>query len=184
MSERTCNKCGATKPASDFYTMQKSECKECTKNRVRENRAANIDYFREYDRQRANLPHRVEAKKDYAKTERGKAALNRAKRAYEVRNPEKKKEYAKTERGKSASNRAKLTYIYRNPEKKKAGVIVNNAIRDGRLFKKPCSICGASKSQAHHDDYSRPLDVRWLCPACHSAHHKEERQKQRSQETA
>ena len=39
---------------------------------------------------------------------------------------------------------------------------LNHAIRDGLLTRKDCEVCGR-KGQAHHDDYSRPLDVRWLC---------------------
>lgn len=57
-----------------------------------------------------------------------------------------------------------------NPQKYKANTAVGNAIRDGRLAKLPCEKCGDTKDvQAHHDDYSRPLDVRWLC----FKHHKE-----------
>jgi ribosomal protein S27AE len=36
---------------------------------------------------------------------------------------------------------------------------------------KVCSKCGA-KAQAHHDDYKKPLDVRWLCPKHHGEHHR------------
>lgn len=32
-------------------------------------------------------------------------------------------------------------------------------------------VCGSRNAQAHHDDYSRPLDVTWLCPSCHAAEH-------------
>jgi hypothetical protein len=45
-----------------------------------------------------------------------------------------------------------------------------NAIRDGRLIRKPCEKCG-KKAQAHHDDYSKPLDVRWLCFKHHREFH-------------
>lgn len=51
----------------------------------------------------------------------------------------------------------------RNPDKYLARTAVGNAIRDGRLLKEPCEICGDKDSQAHHEDYSKPLDVRWLC---------------------
>lgn len=41
----------------------------------------------------------------------------------------------------------------------------------GALVPLPCAVCGAKKVQAHHHDYSRPLDVEWLCFACHQAAH-------------
>ena len=40
----------------------------------------------------------------------------------------------------------------------------------------PCEVCGIPESHAHHDDYSRPLDVRWLCEKHHKQLHKERRQ--------
>lgn len=49
---------------------------------------------------------------------------------------------------------------------------VARAIRAGRLAPQPCKVCGAQKSVAHHDDYNKPLEVRWLCQPCHKAHHK------------
>lgn len=57
----------------------------------------------------------------------------------------------------------------RSPEKCAARQAVGNAIRDGRFAKLPCEVCGSVDSQAHHEDYSRPLDVRWLC----FKHHRE-----------
>jgi len=45
------------------------------------------------------------------------------------------------------------------------------AIARGKLTRQPCEACGATPVEAHHDDYSRPLDVRWLCTPCHRAHH-------------
>ena len=57
----------------------------------------------------------------------------------------------------------------KHPEKYHARTAVGNAIRDGRLIKQPCRICGNPKSQAHHHDYSKPLDVDWLC----FKHHRE-----------
>jgi hypothetical protein len=64
--------------------------------------------------------------------------------------------------------RALVRYNKNHPERKAATVAVNNAVRDGRLTKQPCEVCGNPKAEAHHDDYSKPLDVRWLC----NPHHK------------
>ena len=43
--------------------------------------------------------------------------------------------------------------------------------RRGRLKQKPCESCGSVDSQMHHEDYDRPLKVRWLCVSCHAARH-------------
>lgn len=43
------------------------------------------------------------------------------------------------------------------------------AIRKGRLPRQPCEVCGSGQVDAHHDDYSKPFEVRWLC----RTHHKE-----------
>lgn len=45
--------------------------------------------------------------------------------------------------------------------------------RRGKLVPKPCEVCGETDVQMHHDDYRRPLDVRWLCAKHHRAHHRE-----------
>jgi len=60
-----------------------------------------------------------------------------------------------------------------NPAAYRAQTAVNNAVRDGRLKKGPCEICGDSEGHGHHADYSRPLDVTWLCPKHHHRHHQE-----------
>lgn len=51
---------------------------------------------------------------------------------------------------------------------------VENALVAGRLTKQPCERCGTEdKVHAHHDDYSKPLEVRWLCPPHHKERHRE-----------
>jgi hypothetical protein len=51
-----------------------------------------------------------------------------------------------------------------------------HAIRKGVLKKMPCEVCKTEIDvQAHHDDYTKPLDVRWLCRKHHAEHHKNER---------
>lgn len=61
-------------------------------------------------------------------------------------------------------------YVKKFPNRKKANTAVNNAVRDGRLQKLPCMVCG-EKAVAHHPDYERPLDVVWLCQPHHKQAH-------------
>ena len=55
-----------------------------------------------------------------------------------------------------------------HPDRSRAQQKLRRAVKSGIVKKYPCLICG-EKSEAHHPDYSRPLDVVWLC----SAHHKQ-----------
>jgi len=57
------------------------------------------------------------------------------------------------------------------PEKPIARQEVRKAIRHGLLSKSPCEICGDANAVPHHNDYSKPLEVRWLCPQCHQRVH-------------
>ena len=59
-----------------------------------------------------------------------------------------------------------------HPVAYRAQTAVGNALRDGRLFRGPCETCGSTDDiHGHHDDYSKPLDVRWLCALHHHRHH-------------
>jgi hypothetical protein len=64
-----------------------------------------------------------------------------------------------------------LAWAKRNPEKRHAHAVVKRALAAGTLTRQPCEVCGAEKAHAHHDDYSKPLIVRWLCPAHHAEVH-------------
>jgi hypothetical protein len=161
MLAKACFKCKEIKPLTDFYVHpamgdgRLNKCKECAKADARANYLANIDRYQDYERGRASLPHRVEARKEYAKSPGGRQAGNRSKRAY----------------------------LDRNPVKRAAHVATGNAIRDGRLVRQPCERCGAW-AQAHHDDYSKPLDVRWLCTTHHAEWHRHNTPKCPDQEQA
>jgi hypothetical protein len=87
-------------------------------------------------------------------------------------NIEKIREYDR-KRGSRQDNEYLKEYRARYPNKYKAHMLVGNAIRDGKLFKEACSECGSMLNpHAHHDDYSKPLNVRWLCSACHAQWHR------------
>lgn len=141
-----CKSCERDLEAGAFYASNQSKCKECVKASVRENRQANADYYRSYDRMRYRAdPKRKDAARKSAATEAGEAARKRYVSRLRTENPEK--------------------YIARNA--------VNNCIRGGRIAKgDACFFCGNEGNlQAHHRDYSKPLDVFWLCPACHGKLH-------------
>lgn len=92
--------------------------------------------------------------------------------------------YAKTSRGKEVERRrnqkpARKAELQRRarewnaryPDRYRAHYAVTNAVRDGRLVKPDrCEQCMEThpRIHGHHDDYSKPLDVRWLCPSCHA----------------
>jgi len=69
----------------------------------------------------------------------------------------------------SRKPRASTSWGRRNPEKKRAQWAVFYAVKTGRLIKPDeCSRCGRTgRIEGHHFDYSRPLDVEWLCTRCH-----------------
>ena len=81
-------------------------------------------------------------------------------------------------RGTGKQARANLT-----PEQLKrrdARAILNRAIKTGQVVPKPCESCGAAGTHAsgyrvqhgHHEDYDKPLDVKWLCAGCHHREHR------------
>jgi len=86
------------------------------------------------------------------------------------------REYDRTRYQEDPSVRVRLSEVARkwreeHPDRYKAHTAVNNAVRDGRLTKGVCEVCGKPDVHGHHDDYSKPLEVRWLCPEHHKKHH-------------
>jgi len=191
---KTCFKCSEPKPLDSFYAHpgmadgHLGKCKECMKKDVLKNRNEKREYYLKYDRSRAMLPHRVKARAEYTQTAVGRESHRRASRTYYHSEQGKEvarvwgRAYAKTPRRKASQNkyarsptgrikiraaakRARLKY----PDRAKARDAVNYQIRTGRLKRLPCEVCGAERTQAHHDDYSKPLEVKWLC----MLHHRE-----------
>jgi ribosomal protein S27AE len=75
-------------------------------------------------------------------------------------------------------------YNHLNPHKQRARKAVKRAVDSGRLVRpSACPRCGDTESaiHAHHPDYSKPLDVEWLCGACHGRLHGKDRWAQRTQ---
>ncbi len=69
---------------------------------------------------------------------------------------------------------SKTAYAAKSPEKISARGAVRDALLRGDLNRGPCEVCGDVKTEGHHDDYSQPLTVRWLCKKHHALHHRKE----------
>lgn len=111
-----------------------------------------------------------ERKRKERSTPEGRAKNNFAQRRYKV-NKIASGTWNKV-RGNRTIERSRWINKPGNKIKAKAHYKVYNAIRIGKLFRKPCEKCNDPLSVAHHDDYSKPLDVRWLCNFHHYEHHK------------
>lgn len=75
---------------------------------------------------------------------------------------------------KRADNRKRVTTKKRKefPPYQRAHNAVARAIANGKLKREPCQMCGTEKFvHAHHDDYTKPLEVMWLCAQHHAARH-------------
>lgn len=81
------------------------------------------------------------------------------------------KEYNKKRR-KIKGCKPEIKWAKNNKEKKKVHKILQKAVKIGKIIKKPCSFCNNPISVAHHSDYSKPLEVTWLCHIHHyEIHH-------------
>jgi hypothetical protein len=148
---KTCFKCQSEKPLTEFYIhpftkdRRAGKCKVCTRKDVA-----------------ANLAKRMldpEFRLKEAARHRKKAIKQRQKQGYKV-DPLKKRE-------------AMLEWYQNNPEKRAAHRATRQAIKSGKMNVFPCSKCGAINSEAHHEDYTKPLEVVWLCPKHHAERHVE-----------
>ena len=72
---KTCKWCGPTKELSEFYEGRwGKKCKVCVKARVRKYRREHLEQYAQYEKARASLPHRVEARRKYQEAHREQIA--------------------------------------------------------------------------------------------------------------
>lgn len=146
-----CKVCQKDKSETEFYSSNKNICKLCICERVREHRRKNIEKIRAYDRNRPNKAERNQKNKEY------KARMR-------LEDP---KKFDKIFHG------ARKNFRANHKDKSDAEGKLNDAIRYGKI-KRPdtCSLCGVKCTpQAHHYDYSKPLNVVWVCVSCHANIH-------------
>ena len=144
---KKCKKCLEILPYDFFYQKKGSKdgyenvCTECKKSKARANRAKNREHYLAYDRERNSTLKRIEERKEHGSSYKGKLAQSRYKQANA------------------------------NTVKSKAQLAAKIAIQKGEIQKPlQCEKCKkfTLELQAHHEDYSRPLDVIFLCIPCHN----------------
>ena len=90
---------------------------------------------------------------------------------YRAFNRDRKRRYV-VGSGKEVTYRLSRRYVATHPERKRAWAAVSRAVAKGTLVRPELCACGRpGLVEAHHDDYSKPLDVLWLCTVCHKARH-------------
>lgn len=159
---KTCNVCKENKSIGNFYKQKAGlygrtgECKSCRKLRSIKWAKENKEKKREYEKKRSLLVDRKEEHK-----------------IWREKNPNYFKEYYN--QNKDIRLKCNKRYLENNPNRSKTYAIYRKAIRDKLIIKSDqCQICGMSniKIHGHHFDYSKPLQVTWLCIKCHKDVHR------------
>ena len=156
--EKHCRQCERLLPTSEFY--RKSEAADGLQGICMDCHKANMRA-----RRAANRSEAIE--------------YDRLRNAMPHR-VEARKVYRNTPAGRLSKAGEKL----RSPVKHAARQECRDAVRRGVLTRQPCEVCGEVKTHAHHDDYGKPLDVRWLCATHHAEWHKHNTPKSQDQEKA
>jgi hypothetical protein len=150
-----CKKCNIIKSDNDFYKSLKNRhwCKQCHK-----------EYTKKY--YKTHIGYSAKTQKKFREKHPG---------YYKKYQPskEERKTYAKIWRitHKISANNSTKKWRMNNKNKHLVHNFTQTALYNGKLIKKPCCICGNSKSQAHHEDYNKPLNIIWFCQEHHSQRH-------------
>lgn len=78
----------------------------------------------------------------------------------------------KSKRNMAKERMHKTKWERKNPLKHRAHKRIEQLIYRGYWKRGDCEACGKPKAEAHHDDYTKPLEVRWLCSKHHREHHR------------
>ena len=152
---KRCSRCKESKKINEFYLNQ-HYCKEC---------------FKEYARAHPEV-HRKSRKKWLMKRF-GTVNLRKTKYAILTRAADKKYQKNKRKENPGYKTLEYAEYRKKNPEKVKAHMLLNYAIRKGKIERSPCVDCGATHMiHGHHPNYTKPYEVIWVCSIHHKNYHK------------
>jgi hypothetical protein len=179
---KKCNKCEIDKDESEFFKKRKTTfegyCKKCKREKARINFDKNRIENLEKDRLRATERRKDEKWKQWRKNyyECNKDKINQSCRIYRLKNQEhlNKKASEWKERNRERVKEYFKNDRKRNPFKRAARSYTNAAIKEGILIRpKNCEMCMKEcLAEAHHEDYKKPLDIKWLCRKCHGFIHR------------
>ena len=146
--------------------MKTKICSQCKKEKV-----LSDFYFRvDQNKYRANCK-KCCCNQKYEYVDEDREKFNKRIYLYRMRNIEKTRE-----REKIKAAKFRLKY----PLKYKARIKISTLIRAGKLKQQSCEVCGIFPTQAHHEDYNKPLEVKWLCLKHHAMLHREKNKKRRA----
>jgi len=80
--------------------------------------------------------------------------------------------YMQSRRTEYYNPKRQSNYRKENPDKNRAHALLNYHVKHGNIVKMPCQICGKEKVDGHHEDYSKPKEVIWLCRTHHREIHR------------
>ena len=184
---KKCFVCLEEKPLNDFYKHSKSrqhigdghvnKCKQCTC--LAQQDPEKIDRANYLRRKRGKTENQKEANRQwenqYYKTEVGKKKAKQRRDKYRS-NPKNKEKIKITNtlyRKTCAFKKSVLKSRQKYPERRKAQSAVGFALKSGKLIRPDsCIICEKKCiPEGHHPDYSKPLEVIWVCKQCHADYH-------------
>ena len=180
--KKICKGCKKEKFIYEFWSApgtkdgKRGKCIECLKNenleRYKEKKEEWSEQRKEYYRKNAEYIKKKTKKWQQENKEKVKIYnkiyyKNLTNKQYENA-LKRKREFEKTQKGRESAKK------YRQGQKWIARYTFRNAIRDGKIEKKDvCSFCmSKERVEGHHADYSKPLEITWVCRKCHSALHK------------
>ena len=184
---KKCTACEQEKPLSEFCKYSKArahlgdghepQCKECrnTRQRSPEFRERGKLWYLRFFSKPENREKKKEKERRYAHTEKGKKSRAKSNAKYH-QTPNGKIAAKKANDKRQQTQKCKETvdrYNLKFPERRKAAYAAMYAVRTGKLIRPDrCSVCDKTcVPQGHHPDYSKPLEVIWVCHNCHVAIH-------------
>lgn len=172
---KRCSGCREVQPVENFHRDCASKdgktgrCKACAAAHYRSNRERVLEKSAAWYAKNKARKAATAAKWRAANQPRIRAAAKARKDANPGKSQAATERWRKANPGRSSAYGARHRARY--PERAKARDAVGNAIKAGKLKRGPCEVCGIepkrvngrSVVEAHHEDYSKPLAVRWLC---------------------